>query len=132
VALAAAPAAGFPHGLEEAGMSRDPEVLRLRRDDPLVHGSISPRLYARLGEAQQRVLRGARRLAVPALLLHGDADRVTDPAGSREFAEAAPAGSARFVPLPGGYHELFNDPARDQALEELLRWLGTLPAAPAR
>jgi alpha-beta hydrolase superfamily lysophospholipase len=129
VALATAPALGFPHGLDESGMSRDPEVLRLRRDDARVHGVVSPRLYARLGEAQRRVLRGARRLAVPALVMHGEADRVTDPAGSREFVAAAPDGGTRFVTLPGAYHEIFNDPARGQALEALLDWLGERAAA---
>ena len=118
-----APATGFAHGLDESGMSRDPEVLALRRGDPLVHGRISPRLYFSFNEARQRVLREARRLQVPTLLLQGMGDRVVDPKGALEFNAAAPHGMVRLIPYPGVYHEVFNDPDRGQAVRDLLGWL---------
>ena len=124
VARAAAPSLGFPHGLDESGMSRDPEVVRLRAEDPLVHDRISPRLYFDLAEARQRVLREARRLQVPALLLHGAADRVVDPRCTAEFHAAAPPGRAKLVTYPDAYHEIFNDPVRAEVLRDLLGWLG--------
>ncbi len=117
------PAAGFPHGLDESGMSRDPEVLRLRASDRLVHDRISPRLYFAFEEARQRVMRDARRLKIPALVLHGAADRVVDPRGSLEFNAAAPHSMCRLITYRDAYHELFNDPARDQAIKDLTGWL---------
>lgn len=123
VAVVAAPSTGFPHGLDESGMSRDAEVRRLRKDDPLMHDRISPRLYQAFTEAQQRVLREARRLAVPALLLHGSADRVTDPRGSLEFNAAAPHGMARLITYSEAFHEIFNDLSRDAVLRDLKGWL---------
>jgi alpha-beta hydrolase superfamily lysophospholipase len=123
VARVTTPATGFPHGLEEAGMSRDPEVLAGRSRDPLVHDRISPRLYFAFNEARQRVMRDARRLQVPALLLHGAADRVVEPIGSLEFTAAAPHGMVRLFTYKDGYHEVFNDPTRDQAIKDLLGWL---------
>ncbi len=123
VARVTAPSAGFPHGLDEDGMSRDPEVLRGRKSDPLMHDRISPRLYFALEEARQRVLRDARRLAIPALLLHGAADRVTDPRGTLEFTAAAPHEKARLFTYRDAYHEIFNDPARTQVLKDLIGWL---------
>jgi len=123
VARIAAPSAGFPHGLEEAAMSRDPEVRKLRRDDPLMHDRISPRLYFQLAEAQQRVLRGARALAVPALALHGMADRVADPRASLEFTAAAPHGMARLITYRDAYHEIFNDLSRADVIRDLKGWL---------
>lgn len=119
----AAPSTGFPHGLDESGMSRDGEVRRLRKDDPLMHDKISPRLYHALTEAQQRVMREARRLAVPALLLHGSADRVTDPKGSLEFNAAAPHGMARLITYRDAFHEIFNEPSRDDVVRDLKGWL---------
>jgi acylglycerol lipase len=123
VARVTTPAAGFPHGLDESGMSRDPEVLKQRRDDPRVHDRISPRLYFEFNEARQRVLREARRLSVPVLLLHGAADRVTDPRGSLEFSGAAPHGMVRLITYRDGHHELFNDVSRADALRDVLGWL---------
>ncbi len=123
VARVTSPSAGFPHGLDESGMSRDPEVLAARKSDPLMHDRISPRLYFDFNEARQRVLREARRLQVPALVLHGAADRVVDPRGSLEFNGAAPHGMVRLITYKDGYHEVFNDPARDEAIKDLLGWL---------
>ncbi len=125
-ARATAPGAGFPHGLDESGMSRDPEVLALRKADPLVHDKISPRLYFEFNEARQRVLREARRLQVPALILQGMADRVVDPKGALEFTAAAPHGMARLITYADVYHELFNDPARGHAVKDLIGWLDAL------
>jgi alpha-beta hydrolase superfamily lysophospholipase len=123
VARIAAPTAGFPHGLDEAGMSRDPEVRKLRKEDPLIHDRITPRLYFQFTEAQQRVMRGARTLAVPALVLHGMADRVADPKGSLEFTGAAPHGMARLITYAGAYHEIFNDLNRADVIRDLKGWL---------
>ena len=118
-----APGAGFAHGLDEGGMARDPEVLARRRDDPLVHDRISPRLYFSFNEARQRVLREARRLQVPTLLLQGMGDRIVDPKGALEFNAAAPHGMVRLITYAGVYHEVFNDPDRIQAVRDLLGWL---------
>lgn len=126
IARVTAPSIGFPHGLESAGISRDPEVMRLRDEDPLMHDRISPRLYADFTEARQRVMRDARRLAVPALILHGAADRLVDITGSQAFCEAAPAGRTRFVPVEDAYHEIFNDPGRDALVKGVLDWLGAV------
>jgi alpha-beta hydrolase superfamily lysophospholipase len=128
VALATAPSVGFPTGLEESGMSRDPEVVQGRDADTLVHDRISPRLYAALTEARQRVLRDARRLAVSALVMHGEADRVVDPEGSREFCAAAPASRVKLLTYPDAYHEIFNDSVRKEVIRDLLAWLEALRA----
>jgi alpha-beta hydrolase superfamily lysophospholipase len=123
VARSTTPSAGFPTGLDESAMSRDAQVIRLRKEDPLVHDKISPRLYFEFNEARQRVVRNARRLQVPTLIQHGAGDSVTDPRGSLEFNAAAPHGMVRLITYKDAYHELFNDPARDEALKDLKGWL---------
>jgi alpha-beta hydrolase superfamily lysophospholipase len=104
-------------------MSRDPEVVRGRADDPLVHDRISPRLYHAFNEARQRVLRDARRLAVPVLVMHGGADRVVDPAGSADFAAAAPKERVTHCVYPAAYHEIFNDQGRERVVADMLAWI---------
>ncbi len=124
IARVVAPTAGFPTGLNEGGMSRDPEVEELRAKDPMIHRKISPRTYFDFLDARNRVLRDARRLAIPALLMHGEADSVVDIAGSNEVFAAAPKGLATLITYPDAYHEIFNDPARAQAVPDLVKWLG--------
>jgi len=117
------PSMGFPTGLEEAGMSRDAEVVRGRAEDPLVHDRISPRLYESFNEARQRVLRDARRIAVPVLVMHGGADRVVDPGGSADFAAAAPKERVTHIVYPDAYHEIFNDNDRARVVADMLAWM---------
>jgi alpha-beta hydrolase superfamily lysophospholipase len=123
VANVAMPAAGFPHGLDMTGISRDPEVMKARAADPLMHDKISPRLYFALAEAQQRVLREARKLQVPTLLQQGAADRVIDPRGALEFNAAAPHGMARLITYKDAYHEIYNDLAREEVIRDLVGWM---------
>jgi alpha-beta hydrolase superfamily lysophospholipase len=101
-------------------------VLELRRTDPLVHDRITPRLYFGIVEARARVLRDARRLGVPALLLQGAADKVVDPHGALEFTGMAPHDLVRLLTYHEGFHEVFNDPARAQAIPDLIGWLDAI------
>lgn len=126
VARVTAPSMGFPTALDTngpGGISRDPEVMRHRDADPRTHDRISPRLYFDFEEARQRVRREARRLQVPTLLLHGEADRLVDAAGTREFAAASPRGMARLVTYRDSWHELFNDLDRDTVVRDVIGWL---------
>ncbi len=118
-----APSQGFASGLDESGMSRDPEVVQGRASDPLVHDRITPQLFFGLEAARKRVMAEARRLAIPALLMQGMKDRIIDPKGALEFNVAAPHGMARIITYPEAYHEIFNDLDRDQVIRDLTGWL---------
>jgi acylglycerol lipase len=121
-----APSAGFPHGLDESGISRDPEVREARDRDPLVHDKVSPRFYFGFEEARRRIFAEARRLAVPTLILQGAADRVINPAGALELNGLAPHGMARLFTYRDCYHEVFNDLDRERAIQDLLGWLDAI------
>lgn len=123
---ALAPSAGFADGIDPEHLSRDPQVVALRRADPLVHDRITPRTYFAMLDARKRVMEQARRLAVPALLQHGAADKVTDPKGSLEFNAGAPHGLVRLLTYRDAPHEIFNDPARTEALKDLVGWLDAI------
>jgi alpha-beta hydrolase superfamily lysophospholipase len=126
VAKAIAPTVGFPDGVSEGGISRDPEVRQRRADDPLVHDKITPRLYFGLVEARRRVMAEARRLAVPTLIVQGAADRVIDPSGALELNGLAPHGMVRLMTYRDGFHEVFNDLDREQAIKDVVGWLDAL------
>jgi alpha-beta hydrolase superfamily lysophospholipase len=123
VARMTTPWIGFGAGVDPGGISRDPEVVRARDADPLVHDSISPRLYFDLLAARERVLREASRLAVPALVLQGTADTIVDPEGTRRFCGEGPEGRVTCHFYDGAYHEVLNDFGRDRCLADLLAWI---------
>jgi alpha-beta hydrolase superfamily lysophospholipase len=118
------------NGLKPAWISRDPEVVRRYEQDPLVHDRVTARLVRFIVEAGQTVRSFAPRWRVPTLLLWAGADRCVAPAGSAAFAAAAPAGVVTAQAFPTLYHEIFNEPEREQVLGHLIRWLGRLQSPP--
>ena len=73
------------------GTNRDELLneLGLRRNAELFHNLISVRLLMQARRAGLWAVRHSERLSAPTLLLHGEADQVTAPAGSLEFSRKA-------------------------------------------
>jgi alpha-beta hydrolase superfamily lysophospholipase len=114
------------NGLDPAAISRDPAVVAAYRADPLVHDRIAPRLGRFIADTGAEVLALAPRWRVPTLLLYAGADRLVLPRGSASFAAAAPPGVVTAREFPALFHEIFNEPERDEVLSVLARWLDTL------
>ena len=111
------------NGLKAEWLSRDPAVVQAYRDDPLVHDRITPRLAQFIVDAGTVVQQRAPRWNVPTLLLYAGADRCVAPAGSATFAANAPAGVLTARVWPELFHEIFNEPERDEVLGLLIEWL---------
>ncbi len=125
-----APGVTFRSNLDPGALSRDPAVGAAYLADPLVHRAASAGFVRAIRAAQAAAMEGAPRLAVPLLILHGDADRLVLPAGSAEIA-ARLSCPHQLVLLPGFYHELLNEPPAERArvLEALDRWFDRWLAA---
>lgn len=121
-----APGFGLTTGLDPAGISRDPEVVRRYVDDPYVEDRMSARFAAGLGEMVGRVTVAAGQIERPILVLHGEADSICSPQGSRAFHAnlAGPLRSASALRLyPGLRHEIFQESEREAIWLEMLEWI---------
>ncbi len=117
---ALAPGAGALQ-LDAGGVSRDPEVVAAYVNDPLVyHGKLPARLVTELFSGMRRVQQRASEITLPLLLLHGAADSLTDPEGSRFLAARAGSADKTLTIYPGLYHEIFNEPERETVLADVL------------
>ena len=111
-------------GLDPAGVSRDPDVVAAYVGDPLVHhGKATARLITELASTMRATLAAAPTIELPLLVMHGDADVLTSPAGSQALHEAARSADKTLKLYPGLYHEIFNEPERDQVLGDMSAWL---------
>lgn len=111
-------------GLDPAGVSRDAAVVAAYVSDPLVHhGKVTARLVAELSAAMKTALARAGDIELPLLVMHGEDDVLTSPAGSREFVDAARSRDKRLQVYPGLYHEIFNEPEKDAVIADLCSWL---------
>ena len=109
-------------GLEDTHLSRDINVIRSYRNDPLTHRIITPPLALGMLEAGEWCLAHAQEFPVPVLLMHGDADRITSFKATQEFAKVL-ADSGTLKILPGNYHEPHNEPEKRETLALLTGWL---------
>ncbi|MDZ7265886.1 MAG: lysophospholipase [candidate division KSB1 bacterium] len=117
--------------LEAAAISRDPQVVAAYENDPLVfHGKITARLGRELLDIMTILEQDCAKLALPLLILHGTADRLTDPAGSQNLLARAAAADKTLKLYPGFYHELFNEPGKETVFADMAEWLEQrIPAA---
>jgi acylglycerol lipase len=105
-------------------ISRDPVQVAAYVSDPLVSLKAPPaRTGAELLAAMEANRRAATKLHMPVYLFHGDADRLTDPAGSREIFQAWCGGDKILRLWPGSRHETLNDLDRESVAAELLDWV---------
>jgi alpha-beta hydrolase superfamily lysophospholipase len=126
VLSALAPRTGFATGLEPEGLSRDPEVIRRYREDPYVEDRMSARFAAGLDQVLARVRSSAALVGQPVMLLHGGADPICSPQGSRAFHAGLDPAIASRSPLklyPELRHEIFQEPEREEIWQEILDWL---------
>lgn len=105
-------------------ISRDPQVVQAFRSDPLVyHDRFEVRIGAEALRAASLIRRFAGLLFWPVLAIHGDADVVADPEGSRELIARSMASDKRLLLYPGLWHECLSEPERAGVLADIVRWL---------
>ncbi len=111
--------------LASADVSRDPDVVKAYDADPLVYRKRMPAgtLAAMIRAGREIHARMEDFSAAALLLLHGAEDNLTDPAGSRELFERASTSDKEIKVYPGLFHEIFNEPERDQVFADLTAWL---------
>ncbi|HLN55504.1 MAG TPA: lysophospholipase [Bacteroidales bacterium] len=110
-----------PSGLNTIYLSHDSSVVDAYNNDPLVHDKISVAFFAGANSAAEFSLENASALKVPLLLVHGSDDMICSPEGSREFASKTPLAELKI--WDGGYHELHNEPFREDVFKFILEWI---------
>ena len=119
--------------LDLSKLSHDPAVERAYREDPLnTVAGLGARLAHELLLASRRVQQHADAFTMPLLLIHGTADRITPPGGSRWLAEHAPSADVTLRLVEGGYHELMKEPDREVVIGEVVDWIAGHVAQAAR
>ncbi len=103
-------------------LSHDNEVVKAYIADPLNHDRVSPNYSVLLMETGSWAIQNAGRLKKPVLIIHGTADQLTSYKGSEAFA----ANNQEMVKInlyPGAYHELHNEPGKEEVLKDVTNWL---------
>lgn len=116
------PRLSLPTGIRVDQLTRDVTAQQAFSEDRLRHGRMCARTFFGMVQAGKQAIAGANQLKVPTLLMHGDADTITDLQASIEFAGL----NERSVQLriwPGGLHELHHDLDREQVARFVTEWV---------
>jgi alpha-beta hydrolase superfamily lysophospholipase len=110
-------------GIDADFISHDPLIVSQYREDPLVHGKITPRLFSEASTAMGLVLSRSDRIRMPLLFLLAGDDLIVDTRKSEAFARSLAAPDVTVHVLPNYYHEVLNDFDRAQAFKEIREWI---------
>ena len=105
-------------------ISRDPAVVAAAEADPLsYHGRVLARTGAQFIRTAERIQEHMAAIALPLLVFHGTADKLTSPHASRMLYEHARSADKTLNLYEGLYHETFNEPEKEQVLRDVAAWI---------
>ena len=110
--------------LDASAISQDKAVVDAYVNDPLVYrGKITCRFGAEMLATLRKLPSEMPKINLPILIMHGTADRLCDPEGSRILYERANSRDKTLKLYAGFYHEIFNEPGHKQVLADMEAWL---------
>ncbi|AET67869.1 lysophospholipase [Desulfosporosinus orientis DSM 765] len=116
------PTLSIPNGLDVKALCHDQKVVKAYQEDPLVHNRISLSLLMEIDKAANWAMANAEGFGMPLLLMHGGSDGITSPEATQQFAFQV-AKDCTFKLWPGLFHELHNEPEKEEVLTYLINWL---------
>lgn len=118
-----APKAAMSNDLGKV-VSRDPAVVQAYLNDPLNKKKITFGLYNQfLIKGINFVKSNLSDFDYPTLILHGENDLIVDPNASRILFESISSCDKTLRMQPNLYHEIFNEPEKDQVIATAVNWL---------
>jgi acylglycerol lipase len=110
--------------VDSSTISRDPEVVRVYDEDPMVfHKKLPARTVGELVAAIEEFPERTPGLRLPLLVMIGTADELVPPDAGRMVHERAGSADKRLIEYEGLYHEILNEPEQDKVMDDLVQWL---------
>ncbi len=112
--------------LDASAISRDKAVVEAYENDPLVYrGKIPAHTATELARMWRELPQKMPEIKLTLLILHGSADRLAPSLGSRLLYERASSADKTLKTYEGLYHEVFNEPERQQVMADVEQWLAS-------
>jgi acylglycerol lipase len=112
--------------LSGQSISRDQQVVdAYQNDEKVYHARMPFRTLCELLRATQRIETNLEQVTVPFLAMHGTADTLTDPAGSKELYQRSPIADKTLQLYDGLFHEILNEPEHEQVMADVVAWVQT-------
>ncbi|MEE4194512.1 MAG: alpha/beta hydrolase [Anaerolineae bacterium] len=110
--------------LDGTAISRDPAVVEKYDSDPLNYrGGIPACTAAAMNQGIQEANARFGEITLPLLVMHGAEDRLADQEGSRAIYAGVSSDDKKIIIVNGMYHELVNEPEKEDIMNEMLEWM---------
>ena len=106
-----------------AVLSRDPAVVKAYEDDPLVWKKVPSEVLARSAELSELAEKAVPEVSIPVLLIHGTDDELCSIDGANYVWVQLITIDKVLQGYPGLYHEVLNEPERDQVISDVVSWM---------
>ncbi len=117
--------------LKNADFSRDPKVVQMMNEDPLIAHETQPtKTVAEMVRADELLKRSFAKFTLPLLIMHGTGDKATKYQGSQLFYDSAASKDKTLKLYEGHYHDMLNDLGKEQVMADIKAWLDAHVAAP--
>ncbi|MCB0351230.1 MAG: lysophospholipase [Bdellovibrionales bacterium] len=104
-------------------LTRDENLVKEYKLDPLRHDKISPRLFLGMQEAFQEMSKAAPDIHIPIIMqLAGTEKVVSTPASEKVFSLLGSKKKELFI-YTDSYHEIFNDLDRDRVIKDFIGFI---------
>lgn len=120
-----APNLTVSNGLPADGISHDKAVVEKYVSDPLCHDKVSVTLGLDLMDWGDFLSAYDLAYPVPLFLAQGSEDRLVDPVAAEKFALNL-KGNVTYKRFEGGYHELHNEPNKQELFDAMDQWIRRL------
>ena len=110
-------------GISYSDASRNPENVKKQESDPLRFSMVTPRFGMQVLKVSKEAFRSASDIIMPVLLQQAGVDNLVYPEKSKEFFENLGSADKTWRLYDGLYHQLHEEPERDQVLGDLYGWL---------
>ncbi|MGB2854598.1 MAG: lysophospholipase [Dehalococcoidia bacterium] len=112
--------------LDASTISQDQAVVDAYDNDPLVYrGKLRARQGAEFLKTLQALPHHMPEINLPILIMYGTADKLSDPEGSNMVYQRAGSEDKTLKQYECFYHEIFNEPGREQVFADMEAWLAT-------
>lgn len=112
--------------LKNSDFSRDPRAVAAMDADPLIQGESQPsKTVTAMVRADELLEQSFPQFTLPLLILHGSADKATQPSGSQQFFDKAGSVDKTLKIYDGHFHDLLADVDKQLVMNDILTWLTT-------
>lgn len=110
--------------IDADAVSRDKTVVADYKADPLVYrGKVPAGIGKALLVVGETMPAKAPAITAPLLVVHGEDDQLVSAEGSRRLVECIGSTDVELKVYPELYHEVFNEPEREQVLDDVTEWI---------